>query len=210
MTNPATYNDAKRKTSGPLVAANSDMASMDKSATATDDAHMAELLGLNQRPTFGKRLFRWIVLVVALSSTAAFFVMRHADDNSYSEQYLVEELPTGNLQVTVTATGTLELTNVIEIGSELSGTIRELHADFNDRVGAGQILAPIDTDQLEATVAQKKALVVAGEAAVAEADATLLEARLHYNRSETAGKRSGIEGRLRRCTGGAGRCRCKA
>ena len=53
----------------------------------------------------------------------------------------------------MTATGTVEPTNQVEISSELSGIVRQVLVDYNDRVTAGQVLARLDTDKLQAEVA---------------------------------------------------------
>jgi HlyD family secretion protein len=66
----------------------------------------------------------------------------------------------------VTATGTLQPTNQVDVGSELSGIVKSVEADFNDRVKVGQVLARLDTTRLEAQVLQAEAAVRAAEARV--------------------------------------------
>jgi len=72
----------------------------------------------------------------------------------------------------VTATGTVEPTNEVSISSELSGTVREVLADYNDTVKAGEVLARLDTDKLKASVSLAKATKAAREADVQQAQAT--------------------------------------
>ena len=59
--------------------------------------------------------------------------------------------------MTVTATGTVEPTNEVEVSSELSGMIASVAVDFNDTVNKGQTLAMLKTDKLEANVELAKA-----------------------------------------------------
>ncbi|GAA6200533.1 efflux RND transporter periplasmic adaptor subunit [Aquicoccus sp. SU-CL01552] len=88
-----------------------------------------------------------------------------------------------DLVVTVTATGTVEPTNLVEISSELSGTLRGVAVDYNDMVKAGQVLATLDTTKLEAELAVAEANVTAAQAQLERARATLVEARDNYDRA---------------------------
>jgi HlyD family secretion protein len=97
--------------------------------------------------------------------------------------YVTEAAVRSDIIVQVTATGTVEPTNQVEISSELSGTIRSVEADYNDLVKKGQILARLDTDKLEANVELSRASLTASQARVAEATATLNETRDSYDRA---------------------------
>ncbi len=94
--------------------------------------------------------------------------------------YQTEAVSRANIRVTVTATGTIEPTNLVEISSELSGTMEKVLVDFNDTVTAGQVLAQLDTTQLEAQLAVQTASHAVAQAQVANAEASLLEARLNF------------------------------
>lgn len=87
-----------------------------------------------------------------------------------------------DITVLVTATGTVQPTNDVDISSELSGTIREVLVDYNDKVVIGQELAKLDTDKLKASVESAKAKLAAAKAKVKQADATLNEMKIDYNR----------------------------
>ena len=63
-----------------------------------------------------------------------------------SVRYTTETTRRGDLTETVTATGTVQPTNKVEVSSELSGTVRRVLVDYNDHVTAGQVLAVLDTD----------------------------------------------------------------
>ena len=83
----------------------------------------------------------------------------------------------GDLTVIVTATGTLQPTNKVDVGSELSGIVKSVEADYNDRVKVGQVLARLDTSKLEAQVTQSRAALDSAKAKVLQAQATVLETR---------------------------------
>jgi len=95
--------------------------------------------------------------------------------------YQTEAVSRADLRVTVTATGSIEPTNLVEISSELSGTMKKVLVDYNDTVSEGQLLAQLDTTQLEAQLAVQKASHAVAEAQVASAKASLLEAELNYD-----------------------------
>jgi HlyD family secretion protein len=81
----------------------------------------------------------------------------------------------GDLAVRVTATGTLEPVNQVDVGTEVSGTIESVLVDYNDRVRRGDVLARLDTAQLEARYRQSQAALALAHARVQDAEATLTE-----------------------------------
>ena len=97
--------------------------------------------------------------------------------------YTTQAVERTDIVVQVTATGTVEPTNEVEISSELSGTVRSVEADFNDEVKKGQILVRLDTDKLEANVELSQASLTATQARLAEATATLNETKDNYDRA---------------------------
>src|SRR5262245_57919079 len=97
----------------------------------------------------------------------------------------------GELVVTVTATGTLQPIDQVDIGSELSGTLRQVEAGFNDRVHAGQVLARLDDSRLASQVVQSAASLDAAKATVEEARANLAEAEGQLERLQHVRKISG-------------------
>jgi len=90
-------------------------------------------------------------------------------------QYRTGAVTRGDLTVTVAATGVIEPVNQVEVGTEVSGTVETVSADFNDRVAAGQELARLDTDRLEAQVRLARAALESSRAALLEAQATVAE-----------------------------------
>lgn len=98
--------------------------------------------------------------------------------------YRTAEAVRGQLVVSVSATGTLQPLNRVDVGSELSGTIASVEVDFNDRVEPGQVLARLDREMLEARMVEARATLQAAQAKVREAVATVTETRLSLQRCE--------------------------
>ncbi len=73
------------------------------------------------------------------------------------EQYKTEKIDRGNVTMTVTATGTLSAVTTVQVGSQVSGVIARLYADFNSQVKKGQLLAELDPTPFEAQVEQRRA-----------------------------------------------------
>ncbi len=96
----------------------------------------------------------------------------------------------GNLTVTVTATGNLAPTNQVNVGSELSGIVRQVLVDYNDRVKVGQVLARLDTTRLKDQVLQSRAALASARAKLLQTEATTRETRAQLNRVREARARS--------------------
>ncbi len=95
-----------------------------------------------------------------------------------AHSYVTKPVTHGDLAVTVSATGTLAPRDQVDVGSEVSGKIDKLEADFNDHVKKGQVLARINTDQLVAQLQQ-------AEATLEQAQATLDQMTLTHKRYTT-------------------------
>jgi len=90
----------------------------------------------------------------------------------------------GNVSQVVGTTGTLQAVNTVEIGTQVSGVLREILVDFNDTVVAGQVIARLETDSLEAGLAQEEAALAAAKASVVRARVSLEEAQAKLKRVE--------------------------
>ena len=87
-----------------------------------------------------------------------------------------------DLSVAITATGKLAPVNQVDVGSELSGKIISVKVDFNDQVKTDQVLASLDTAELDASVVQYRAALQLARARVDQAQATLTESNIKYQR----------------------------
>ncbi len=155
----------------------------DKSAVATA-GNIAQTLGLDQTHVWRGYVLKWAGIAVVIVVLAAIVLRLFGNGNSQTVRYKTAEVTRGNLTVTVTATGTLEPVNQVEVGSEISGTIRAVLVDFNDRVEQGQVLASVDTDQLQAQVNQAVASLGLAKAQVKQAEATVIETTNSLNRAD--------------------------
>lgn len=102
-------------------------------------------------------------LAVALAALA---LLSAACGGSQRPQYRTEAVRRGPVTEAVTATGNLNAVTTVQVGSQVSGTIQEILADFNSPVRRGQVIARIDPRLFEAQVAQARAAVSNAEAAV--------------------------------------------
>ena len=117
----------------------------------------------------------------ALVAALLFYWGRSGDTTGY----VTVPVTRGSLEVVVTATGSVQPTNQVEVSSELSGIVREVLVDYNAPVEAGQVLAELDTDKLEATVESARATLNSAKARVNEAEATVVETQRILERRQT-------------------------
>lgn len=120
---------------------------------------------------------KWIILisVVLVAGVASFFLFGDAEGGEQNYQTAVVDR--GNLQATVTSTGTITAVGTVEVGTQVSGTVEEVYADYNDEVHRGQLLARLDTRVLQSSVDDAQANL---ERAQAQYRAALDE----YNRNK--------------------------
>jgi HlyD family secretion protein len=166
------------------------------------DPDVVAVLGVGK----GARRSRWLVRIgLALASIAALVFggyeiqRRRAARNAWV--FETAEVTRDDVQVSVTATGTLKGLNTVEVGAEVSGKITKVHVDFNDPVKAGQVIAEIDPEQLAAAVAEAAARVREADAAIRQAQATVNEStrqagRARAEASEGLLAQSGLESTL--------------
>ena len=153
--------------------------SPDSADKATDTTEISKVLEIDSSPGrfSGWKRWRIPVLLIVLVAAVALIASWKGRNAAESVRYETQQVQRGNLTVLVTATGTLQPTNSVEVGSELSGTIRSVKVDFNDHVKVGQVLAILDTSKLEATITQYRAALESEKAKVLQADATVAETR---------------------------------
>jgi HlyD family secretion protein len=151
---------------------------------------VAHTLGLGE--SLGSRLrTRWLTVGAVAAAVLLGVLLLMCRGNGDGIRYTTEPARRGDLTVTVTATGTLQPTNQVDVGSELSGTIRTVSVDFNDTVKVGQELAKLDTSKLESAVLQSRAAVESARAKVEQAKASLAEAESQIARLEHVRELSG-------------------
>ncbi len=95
----------------------------------------------------------------------------------------------GRIVAKVTATGTLSAIVTVQVGSQVSGRIAALYADFNSTVRKGELIAKIDPQLFQAAVAQARANYVAEQGNLAKAKAQAVDAERQYKRNVTLAER---------------------
>ncbi len=149
---------------------------MNASAETTDLDEFLEAPAPSPAWRYGKwALLLFAVLLIALLVSQLFF-------KNDEIEYVTDTVKRGDITVYVTATGNLAPTEQVEVGSEISGIVRRVLVDVNDRVTAGQVIAIIDTDRLSDIVKQSKASLSANQASVVSTRATLNEAQAQLQR----------------------------
>lgn len=98
-------------------------------------------------------------------------------DDSGTARFLTARVDRGNLRNTVTATGTLQAVTTVQVGSQASGTISALYADFNSTVKKGQVIAQLDPAVAKAQVDQARANLQQARASLAQARAAVVNSR---------------------------------
>src|SRR6266404_501244 len=111
-----------------------------------------------------------LILGIAGATLLALAAFYFWGRGSTAPVYMTAKSERGNLRNTVTATGTLQAVTTVQVGSQASGTISALFADFNSKVKKGQVIAQLDPSTTRAQVDQAKANL-------AQAQASLLQAR---------------------------------
>ena len=89
----------------------------------------------------------------------------------------------GDVAEMVQATGTLEAVTTVDVGTQVSGVVKELYADFNDIVRKGQLIAKLDPSILETQIESQRANVVRAEADLERLRVALTDAKQKYDRA---------------------------
>ncbi len=99
--------------------------------------------------------------------------------------YRMAEVTRGDVTSSVSASGTLQALVTVDVGSQISGQIKDINVDFNDKVKKGQVLATIDPQTYTSRVRQGQAQVAASTAQRNQAQAQAAVAMANYNRTKS-------------------------
>jgi HlyD family secretion protein len=111
--------------------------------------------------------------VVIILAIAAYFFLR---GNNNEPQFRTEKVVKGDIVMAVTATGTVNPVTTVLVGTQVSGTIKEIYVDYNSPVRKGQLIARIDPTPFEAQVEQAKANLLSAQSNLVKATATRIDA----------------------------------
>lgn len=164
---------------------------MNDSTTPTEDrgAALKQLLEKKSAGLLSRR-WLWIACAVLVIIAAGLLILRSGNDSD-EPRYATEPVEVGTLLVKVSATGKLQPTNQVDVGSELSGIVDQVYVDVNDHVKKGQVLARLDLSKLRDAVAKSRASLAAAEAQVLQARATVAESRATLSRYRQVSQLSG-------------------
>jgi HlyD family secretion protein len=130
-----------------------------------------------------RRVGWWLAGGVLLAgSVAGLWLLRGADRDGVEVSYDTVALRRGAIAAVVSATGTLTPVHTVQVGSQVSGTIQHLYADFNDRVRQGEAIAQIDPAIFRAEVAEARANLANAEAQRDKAAVGVAEAKRELER----------------------------
>jgi HlyD family secretion protein len=166
-------------------------AATDKSATPPAATDLQTLLAHDRPQRWWRRPALWLAALALLLLAAGFYYWQLQKETGAAPVYVTEAVRRGNLTLTVTANGTLQPTLAVNIGSELSGTVKRVLVDVNDLVKKGQVLVELDTAKLSDQVLRSRAALAAAQAQLAQSTATVTESRSTLARFEDVARLSG-------------------
>jgi HlyD family secretion protein len=130
----------------------------------------------------------WLIAVVVVAAVAVFAAFQFKGNDK--PQYFTTKVDRGDIRAVVEATGTINAVTMVQVGSQVSGTISRLYVDFNSRVKKGKVIAQIDPPLFEGTLLQAKAdyanaeaNLVASRANLEKAKATAIQTKADYERT---------------------------
>jgi HlyD family secretion protein len=128
----------------------------------------------------GNRTKKYLVAIgiVLIIFVGGFSIYQLTGQNGSNQKFRLVKVERGEVDLVVTATGTINPVINVLVGSQVSGTIKALYADFNSRVKEGQVIAQIDPAIFQAQVDQAKANVLNAQANLENAKANLVKAEV--------------------------------
>ena len=98
--------------------------------------------------------------------------------------YRTQPVTRGSISATVSATGSVNPVEMVDVGTQVSGTLKEIYVDYNSRVTKGQLVATLDTDMLQSRVDEAKASLALAQARVTSARASAADADRTFKRNK--------------------------
>ena len=133
------------------------------------------------------KILKWIVIaaVIAAAVWGGWMYFQPKEEVSY----ITETVKRGDISQTVSATGEIAATNLVDVGAQVSGQIKKMHVQIGDEVKAGDLIAEIDNVTQVNEVNTKKAQLETYRAQLASAQVALKIAQRKYDRYKTLAKR---------------------
>src|SRR6476619_1866457 len=128
-----------------------------------------------------KKLLPIIILLVAVGAGGAWL---YANRGEKEPTVNTLQMSRGDIIDGVGATGTLQAVTTVTVGTQVSGVVQELYADFNDIVRKGQVIARLDPSILQVQIESQKANVARSEADLERLRVGLVDAKQKYDRAQ--------------------------
>jgi HlyD family secretion protein len=144
------------------------------------------------------RVYKYIILVAAVVAAGAYWYVGRQAETTGAVSFQTQAVTTGRIESLVNTAGTINPVVTVDVGSELSGLVSELFADFNSEVKSGELIARIDDRTIRARLRQIEADVTSARASLEQQKANLNRARadLDLARSEAVRQRDLIKREL--------------
>lgn len=134
-----------------------------------------------------KKLILLIIVLIAVGAgVGAYYIRRGGPE----PQVTTQALASGDIVDTVGATGALEAVTTVQVGTQVSGTVAALYADFNSIVHKGQVVAKLDPSLIQTQIEQNKANVIRSQAEVDRLQVSLEDANTKLKRAQELSARS--------------------
>lgn len=137
--------------------------------------------------TYRSSQWKWKVIslisILIIGALAYYFSTSRKDKKEYS--YVTHSLQKGDLSLTVSATGYVQPLESVDVGTEVSGTIKEVYVDYNDLVKTGQSLARLDKTKYQSSVNKAQASLSSAQASLQNAIAQLYKANAIIERDKS-------------------------
>lgn len=147
-----------------------------KNQNTQPNINLADAINANSTSHKSSKRLYLIGAVVLIGLGLWIYSSTSSQGDSDTPRFNTQALSAGDIRLTVTATGNLEPTNEVSVGSEISGKATEVYVDTNDVVSKGQALAQLDTSTLENQLKASRASLESAKANLSQSKATLKEA----------------------------------
>jgi HlyD family secretion protein len=137
---------------------------------------------------------RIIVLAILAGGLAALWIKKPWKKGETPVTFSTVSVTKGTIAAQVTASGTLSAVGTVQVGAQVSGRVVELHADFNDKVKKGQIIAKLDESVLKAQIEQQQAAYDLAVANLKKSQVTAADAKRQLERQRTLKEQNLIAG----------------
>ena len=130
-----------------------------------------------------KRIILGTIVIVVIAGVVLGFTL-FKNDKTVGNLYKKEEITRGKVEALVVTTGTLNPVTIVDVGSQVSGKIKNLYVDFNSEVKAGQVIAELDQELFQARIQQNEANYNSRVAALSKSQVSLENTKKRWERSK--------------------------